>query len=241
MLVKVCGEPPKVVFARVWGQSHHSPSEFARPSCAGRPLFLCVALLGLLMAAPAQGEDCADVPEQPGTRAEPNTCEYDETSGGIRVTLTYANDLAVDYLHSDDPMYPEPADNPDNDPATPNPSMPGGYNPGAYTCLHYYDTGGALLKEISHKENNGVRFSGNRLIFEYEHPEDIGCEEGEMVTVKFEMHNGNPYIEMSGSVVSHIGYERNGPPVERLQATLGTLTCPPHPPTPAWWRRRWRW
>ena len=141
------------------------------------------------MAASAQAEDCADVPEQPGTRAEPNMCEFDETSGGIRVTLTYDASLTVDYIGDDDP-------------ATPNPGMPGGYNPGAYTCLHYYDMGGMLLKEVSHKENNGVRLDGGRLIFEYEHPEGIGCEEGEEVTVKFEMFNGNPYIEMNGSVVS---------------------------------------
>ncbi|MCE2487202.1 MAG: hypothetical protein J4F42_16930, partial [Desulfurellaceae bacterium] len=69
-----------------------------------------------------------------------------------------------------------------DDPAVPDPNSPGDpYKPGAYTCLHYYDTNGDLLKEISHKENNGVRFDGNRLTFEYEHPDDIGCEEGEEV------------------------------------------------------------
>ena len=70
-----------------------------------------------------------------------------------------------------------------------------------------------------------MRFNGNRLIFEYEHPEDIGCEEGEKVTVKFEMYNGNPYIEMNGSVVSHIGYTLNAGPDEQYQIILGELSC----------------
>ena len=53
-------------------------------------------------------------------------CEYYRTSDGTTVvTLTYADELIVNYVYGTNPIYDEPADDPDNDPATPDPNTPG--------------------------------------------------------------------------------------------------------------------
>ncbi len=189
-------------------------------------------LLGFVMNASAHALTCEEVPVQPGTRAEPKPkdeggCEfYRKSDGTTVVTLTYADELSVDYIGDDDP-------------AVEDPNTPGGYKPGAYTCLHYYvdsnDDGNLeRVREVGHESvsvmNKSVSMDKKegQLIFEY--PPEVGCEEGERWTVKFEMFNGNPYVEMYGDpdgfrTVSHIGYKSGGGPHEDFQLTLGTLTC----------------
>ena len=194
-------------------------------------------LLGFVMSASAYALTCEEVPAQPGTRAEPKPrdeggCEYyRESDGTIVVTLTYADELSVDHVG--------------DDPAVEDPHTPRGYTPGAYTCLHYYeeverngDTELKRVREVGHEsvslmnKSVSVDKKEGQLIFEYS-PE-VECEEGEEWVVKFEMFNGNPYVEMdadpdpdqeSFSTVSHIGYKSGGGSDEDLQLTLGTLTC----------------
>ena len=180
-------------------------------------------LFGFVMNAPAHALTCEEVPEQPGTRAVPKDeggCEYYRTSDGTTVvTLTYADELSVDYAGGDPAVPIDPND------------LTKGYKPGAYTCLHYYvERDGDLerVREVGH-ESVSVDKEEGQLTFEY--PPEVGCEEGEEWVVKFEMYNGNPYVEMYDAdregfyTVSHIGYKSGGGSDEDLQLTLGTLAC----------------
>ena len=201
-------------------------------------------LLGFVMAVPAQAQDCI-IPMQPGSRDGPTMCKLDrESDGTIVVTLTYADELTVGYNRGDDP-------------AVLDPDTPGGYKPGAYTCLHYYkdsdkngeadleDKNGEAdleggkpvrVREVGHNPGSEsvVNESVNgekkgHLIFEY--PPEVGCEEEEQWVLKFEMFNGNPYVETYDTrqegffTVSHLGYNSDGRSDYAYQLDLGTLPC----------------